>query len=134
MDTVTIHNTHLTLILATFQPRTHLGADPGMTRLSIQSLRLVYLVLTLGKEAAAQAVVGCIVWAFRRPKKPRSREMSVRGYALHRVCPQLSSFSFHISASNGTKEFRYREKKRYIDDKENYPTYAISKRGYGISP
>ena len=38
-----------------------------------------------------------IVWAFRRLKKPRSREMSARGYALHSVCHQLSfSFSFSL--------------------------------------
>ena len=32
------------------------------------------------------------VWAFHRLKKPRCREMSARGYALHSVCPQLSFF------------------------------------------
>ena len=41
-----------------------------------------------------QAVVASIVWAFRRLKKPRCREMSARGYALHSVCPQLSFFSY----------------------------------------
>ena len=51
-----------------------------------------YLVLPLGEETAVQAVVGSIVWAFRRLKKPRSREMSARGYALHSVCPRLSFF------------------------------------------
>ena len=49
-----------------------------------------YPVLPLGEETAVQAVVGSIVWAFRRHKKPRSLEMSARGYALHSVCPQLS--------------------------------------------
>ena len=39
---------------------------------------------------AAQAVVGSIVWAFRRLKKPKSRQMIARLYALHSVCPQLS--------------------------------------------
>ena len=29
-------------------------------------------------------------WTFRRLKKPRCREMSARGYALHSVCTQLS--------------------------------------------
>ena len=37
-----------------------------------------------------QAVVGSIVWTFRRLKKPRCREMSARGYALHSVCPKFS--------------------------------------------
>ena len=41
---------------------------------------------------AAQAVVGSIVWVFRRLKKPRSREMSARAYALHSVCTQRSFF------------------------------------------
>ena len=55
-----------------------------------------YLVLSLGRETAARAVVGAIVWAFRRRKKPRSRGMSARGYALLSVCLQLS-FSFPIN-------------------------------------
>ena len=59
-----------------------------------------YPVLPLGEETAVQAVVGSIIWAFRRLKKPRCREMSASGYALHSVCPQIS-FSFpsflHIS-------------------------------------
>ena len=41
-----------------------------------------YLVLVLGEETAVQAVVGSIVWAFGRLKKPRSWEMSARSYAL----------------------------------------------------
>ena len=40
-----------------------------------------------------QAIVGSIVWAYHRLKKPRIREMSARS-ALHSVCPQLSFFSF----------------------------------------
>ena len=51
-----------------------------------------YPVLPLGEETAVQTVVGSIVWVFRRLKKPSSREMSARGYALHSVCPQLSFF------------------------------------------
>ena len=35
------------------------------------------------------AVVGSTVWVFCRLKKPRSREMSTRGYALHSVCLPL---------------------------------------------
>ena len=53
-----------------------------------------YLILALGQETVVQAVVGSIVWAFRRRKNPRSREMSARGYALHSVCPKLSFFFF----------------------------------------
>ena len=41
-----------------------------------------YLVIALQEETAAQAVVGSIVWAFRRLKKPRCREMSARSYVL----------------------------------------------------
>ena len=37
------------------------------------------------EETAIRAVVGSIVWAFRRLKKPRCREMSARGYELHSV-------------------------------------------------
>ena len=48
---------------------------------------------TRAEETAVQAVAGSIVWAFRRLKKPRCREMSARGYALDSVCPQLSFFS-----------------------------------------
>ena len=32
-------------------------------------------MLALGEEIAAQAIVGSIVWALRRNKEPRSREM-----------------------------------------------------------
>ena len=46
-----------------------------------------YLVLALGKETAVQAVVGSIVWAFCRLKKPRCREMSACSYALQRMPP-----------------------------------------------
>ena len=49
-----------------------------------------YLVFALGEETAAQAVVDSIFWAFRRLKKPRSREMSARSYALYSVCTRLS--------------------------------------------
>ena len=44
----------------------------------------------LGEETTVHAVVGSIVWAFRRLKKPRSREMIARGYALHSVCHHIS--------------------------------------------
>ena len=62
---------------------------PGPLNLKIENL-----VLALGEEIAVQAVVGSIVWAFRRLKKPRCREMSARGYALHSLCPQLSFHTF----------------------------------------
>ena len=59
-----------------------------------------YSVLALGEETAVQAVVGSIVWAFRRLNKPRCREMSARGYALYSVCPQLSfSFPCHTKSN-----------------------------------
>ena len=48
-----------------------------------------YPVLPLREETAAQAVVGYIVWAFRRLKKPRCREISV-----HSVYPNFSFFPF----------------------------------------
>ena len=48
-----------------------------------------YPMLPLREETAVQAVVASIVWAFRRFKTPRSREMSARGYALHSVRPKL---------------------------------------------
>ena len=52
-----------------------------------------YLVLALVEETAVQALFGSIVWAFRRLKKSRSRDMSARNYAFHSVCPQLSFLS-----------------------------------------
>ena len=64
------------------------GARPTPLKCKIE-----YLVLALGEETAVQAVVGSIVWTFRRLKKPWIREMSARGYALHSVCPQLSFLS-----------------------------------------
>ena len=55
-----------------------------------------YLVLPPGEETAVQTEVGSIVWAFRRLKKPRCREMSARGYAFYSVWPQLSFFLFWL--------------------------------------
>ena len=55
-----------------------------------------YPVLPLEEETAVQAVVGSDVWAFRRLKKPRCREMSARSYALYSVRPQFSFFSLCI--------------------------------------
>ena len=60
-----------------------------------------YLVLPLREETAVQAVVGTIVWAFRRLKKPRCRNMSARGYALHSVCPQISFLYEFADVSGG---------------------------------
>ena len=49
-----------------------------------------YFVLAIEEETVAQTVAGSIVWAFLGLKKPRSREISARSYALHSVGPQLS--------------------------------------------
>ena len=54
------------------------------------------MVLALEEETAAQAVVGFIVWAFRRLKKPRSREMSARGYVLYSVYALIFPYRFEI--------------------------------------
>ena len=55
------------------------------------------LGLALGEETAVQTVVGSIVSAFRRIKRPRRWEMSARGYALYSVCTQLY-FSFPLQS------------------------------------
>ena len=47
-------------------------------------------MIVQGEETAVQALVGSIVRAFRRLKKPRIRELSARGYALHSVRPHHS--------------------------------------------
>ena len=52
-----------------------------------------YLVLELGEETVAQAVVGSSVLAFRRLEKPRRRKMSGRGYALQSLYRQISFLS-----------------------------------------
>ena len=67
-------------------------AEPSSFRPTPLECKNEYLVLALGKEAAVQAVVGSIVWAFRLLKKPRRREMSARGYALYSVCSQFYFF------------------------------------------
>ena len=67
-----------------------------MSPLSSINCKNEYLVLALREETAVQAVVGSIVWAFCRPNKPRNREMSARGYALHSVRPQLSIFPWTL--------------------------------------
>ena len=54
-----------------------------------------YLEFAQGTDTAAHAVVGSIVWAFRRLKKLRNRKMRARSYAFHSVFPQLSFF--HIT-------------------------------------
>ena len=63
-----------------------------MARSSPLTCENEYLMLALGEKTADQALVGSIVWAFRR-LKPTCREMSARGYALHSVRPQLC---FHV--------------------------------------
>ena len=59
------------------------------TLTTVRQYTVEYLVLALEEETAVQAVVGSVVRAFRR-LKPRSWEMSARGYALYSVWPQLS--------------------------------------------
>ena len=63
------------------------------------------------EETAAQTVVGSIVWAFRRLKKPRSREMSARSYALHSVCLNFPSFfsTSQLAAVNAAAEDSYKQ-------------------------
>ena len=57
------------------------------------------------KISSVQAVVGSIVLAFPRLKKPRCREMSARGYALHSVS-QLSFFlDFGLFTPSGVGVF-----------------------------
>ena len=59
-----------------------------------------YIVLALGEGTADQVMIGFIIRAFRRLKKPRSLEMRARGYALHSVCPQLSFFFSYSTVRN----------------------------------
>ena len=47
-------------------------------------------MFALEKKNAAQAVVGCIVWAFRGLKTPRRRKTNAGSDVLHSVRPQLS--------------------------------------------
>ena len=61
-------------------------------RLTPLKCKIEYLVLALRKETAVQTGVGTIVWAFRRLRKSRSREMSARGYAHPSVRPELCFF------------------------------------------
>ena len=77
MIIIIIHEPIYTLLCANF--------DNNFSSIITESVLRAHLM-------TVQAVVGSIVWAFRRLKKPRSREMSVRGYALHSVRPQLSFF------------------------------------------
>ena len=57
-------------------------------------------MLALGEGTAGQAVVDSTVWAFRRLKKPRSRDMSARSYAVPSVYPQLSFLFFMLAISD----------------------------------
>ena len=68
------------------RPHHYLPIERASVHSTVQKESLVH-----GLETAVQAVVGSIVRAFRTLKKPRSREMSARGYALHSVWPQLPS-------------------------------------------
>ena len=62
-------------------------------------------MLALGEETAAQAVVGSIVWAFRRLEEPRCREMSARGYALYSVCSNFPFFPAAVSYQHRVSGF-----------------------------
>ena len=66
-----------------------------------------YLVLALVEGTAAQAVVGSIVWAFRRLKKPKSREMSARSYALHSVRLQLFLFLSYLNCASREYQLKF---------------------------
>ena len=71
-----------------------------------------------------EAVVGSIVWAFCRPKYPRSREISASGYALHSVCPQLSIFA--TIQVTGYDFFGKRKRKIFVQD--NKRGFIVKKR------
>ena len=43
---------------------------------------------SFGEETAVQAVVDSIIWAFRRLKKPKSREISARNKADFQIIPR----------------------------------------------
>ena len=92
-----------------------------------------YLLFALGEEIAVQAVVGSIVWAFRRVKNPRRREMSARIYALHSVCPQISFFFlFHIEAGYSSRpgvETHGHYSKHGVYSTVNYQFHPASIRG-----
>ena len=68
----------------------------GLTKVEVYSrkrgfsIRFDVLRRSMAYEVPNQAVVGSIVRAFLRLKKPRDhRERSARGYALHSVCSHL---------------------------------------------
>ena len=75
-----------------------------MARLTPLKSESEYLVLALGEATAVQVVVGFVVWAFRRLKKPRSREMGARGYALDSVCQLYFSFNFCLLYRNESRQ------------------------------
>ena len=56
------------------------------------AIGFVLLVLALGEETAVLAVVGSIVWAFRRLKKPRFGELSARGSRFVAYVPNFPFF------------------------------------------
>ena len=63
----------------------------------------MYLMFALVKETAGSSRLYCP--GIPLAKKPRRREMSARGYALYKVCPQLSFFFFsHLPALARTIE------------------------------
>ena len=69
-------------------------------RLDVMDINRWEFRVQLGVPVRVQAIVGSIVWAFRRLKKPRCREMSARGFTLHSVCPQLSCSNKKVSPAH----------------------------------
>ena len=72
-------------------PITHQYLPPSLARGCVQLNSTVKRVSNVPtrEETEVQAVVGCIVWPFRKLKKPRSWERSASSHALHSVCTQI---------------------------------------------
>ena len=73
-----------------------------------------YVLLALVEETTVQEVVGSIVWTFRTLKKPVSREMNDRGYALQRMPP--TSLSFRTSGG-GRRDYTFSLKRFFAKNK-----------------
>ena len=58
-------------------------------RNSLSNCKNEYLVFALVRKLQLGAVVGSIVWTFRKLKKPRCRERNAHDYVLHGVCPNF---------------------------------------------
>ena len=92
-------------------------ADPSLlfahrARPSEFNCENLYLVLALGAETA---VVGSVVSAFRRLKKPRSRQMSARGYALPSLPPTFLPFpERHFASDTTTRHHQALNEMKYL--------------------